>query len=122
LPALYLWGWQCCIKLQVFCTVLLLQMADNGAQLEIQNGNDQSFKKEAGMSNNTDQNTHTENQDQYDAENCQAQPMAGSRNYELVECLVHGKLSCAHMLMFGYRCLCRHPNRREIVERTDIFL
>lgn len=52
-------------------------------------------------------------------ENCSAKQMVDDWDYEVVECLVAHPL-CDYRLEFGYKLLlCRHPKRKEIVEKTQ---
>ena len=53
-----------------------------------------------------------------DAETCRAREIGNDNNYELVNCLAETPL-CKYVLAFGYRQLCRHPRRRDIVKRTQ---
>jgi hypothetical protein len=55
-----------------------------------------------------------------DSENCRAKGFSSS-DYELVNCLVEHPL-CNFALHFGSGLLCRHPRRKEIVERTKAML
>ena len=56
-----------------------------------------------------------------DSENCRAKGHTNS-DYELVHCLVEHPL-CNFALLFGSNLmLCRHPRRKEIVERTKAML
>ena len=55
-----------------------------------------------------------------DGENCRAREFT-SLDYELVDCLIEHPL-CNFALHFGYGILCRHPRRKEIVERTKAML
>jgi hypothetical protein len=56
-----------------------------------------------------------------DSENCRAREHANF-NYELVDCLIEHPL-CDFALLFGSNLmLCRHPRRKEIVERTKAML
>ena len=55
-----------------------------------------------------------------DSENCRAKQLT-SLDYELVDCLVKHPL-CNFALHFGSGLLCRHPQRKEIVERTKAML
>ena len=42
----------------------------------------------------------------------------GADGYDLVECLMEHSV-CEHVITFGYNLpLCRHPQRREIVENN----
>lgn len=50
-----------------------------------------------------------------DMESCRAKKVTD--DYELVDCLIEHPL-CKFALAFGYGYFCRHPRRREIVERT----
>ena len=51
-----------------------------------------------------------------DSENCRAKRVV-DRDYSLVDCLIEHPL-CKFALYFGSGVLCRHPRRKEIVERT----
>jgi len=54
-----------------------------------------------------------------DMEICAARQVFDDRNYEAAECLVDHP-SCDYMLLFGYNlALCSHPQRKEIVEKTQ---
>ena len=55
-----------------------------------------------------------------DSENCRAREFT-SLDYELVDCLIEHPL-CNFALHFGSSFLCRHPRRKEIVERTKAML
>ena len=55
-----------------------------------------------------------------DSENCQAKGFS-SYDYELAHCLVEHPL-CNFSLNFGSLLLCRHPRRKEIIERTKAML
>ena len=50
-----------------------------------------------------------------DLENCKAEQFS-EWDYELVECLVENP-TCNAALHFGYGFLCRHPQRKEIIEK-----
>lgn len=50
-------------------------------------------------------------------ENCAPKPRS-SFDYELVECLSEHPL-CNFVLHFGYGFLCRHPQRKEIIEKLN---
>jgi hypothetical protein len=54
-----------------------------------------------------------------DVENCRARKV--TNGYELVDCLIKHPL-CEFALAFGYGYFCRHPHRKEIVERTKAAL
>jgi hypothetical protein len=54
-----------------------------------------------------------------DVENCRAKRV--TYDYELVDCLIEHPL-CEFALAFGYGYFCRHPRRKEIVERTAALL
>jgi hypothetical protein len=51
-----------------------------------------------------------------DSENCRAKRVV-DWDYSLVDCLIENPL-CKFALYFGSGVLCRHPRRKEIVERT----
>jgi hypothetical protein len=51
------------------------------------------------------------------SENCRARQL-GAFDYELVSCVSEHPI-CSFMLRFGNGRLCRHPQRQEIVERTQ---
>ncbi len=55
-----------------------------------------------------------------DSDNCRAKGFT-SLGYELVDCLIEHPL-CDFVLHFGSGLLCRHPQRKEIVERTKAML
>lgn len=56
-----------------------------------------------------------------DSESCRAREH-NSLDYELVDCLMEYPL-CNFVLRFGTNLmLCRHPRRKEIVERTKAML
>jgi len=55
-----------------------------------------------------------------DSENCRAKQLT-SLDYELMDCLIEHPL-CNFKLHFGSGLLCRHPRRKEIVERTKAML
>lgn len=54
-----------------------------------------------------------------DMEHCRARNR--DYDYELVDCLIEHPL-CEFALAFGYGYFCRHPRRKEIVERTKAAL
>lgn len=51
-----------------------------------------------------------------DSETCRAKQTT-CLDYELVNCLIE-RPTCKFALSFGYGYFCRHPHRKEIVERT----
>ena len=56
--------------------------------------------------------------DEFDLpENCQPKPFS-SLDYELVECLADHPL-CNFALSFSYGFLCRHPQRKEIIQKLQ---
>ena len=52
-----------------------------------------------------------------DAKTCRAQS-SGFADY--ADCLVKDPTRCAHAFRFGYSYFCQHPERLEIVKRTQI--
>jgi hypothetical protein len=50
-------------------------------------------------------------------ENCQPKSFDGF-GYELMECGSKNAL-CKYVLSFGYGYLCRHPHRREFIQRLN---
>jgi hypothetical protein len=70
------------------------------------------------MAQNWDGHSNMEYIEIHDLKHCQARQLS-DEGYELVECLAEGNSLCTHAITFGYRCLCRHPQRQEIVEKTE---
>jgi len=52
-----------------------------------------------------------------DIEQCKATLIIGNHDAALVSCLVESPF-CQYSLGFGFRILCRHPKRMEIVQKT----